>query len=67
MSPSPDLEMRSPAAANGRAKQKIQSSSTEVLAQSLRDFQALKLQNRFALCPATAETVAALAWGVPHD
>jgi hypothetical protein len=46
MSPSPDLEMRSPAAANGRAKQKIQSSSTEVLAQSLRDFQALKMASR---------------------
>jgi hypothetical protein len=58
----PDPEMRSPAAANGRAKS--QSLKPQYSSDTAENFQARKLRRRFSLCQATACTVANLAWGI---
>ena len=59
----PDPEMRSPAAANGRAKSQRHSQPHHP-SDSAEDFQARKLRGLFSFCQATARTVANLAWGV---
>ena len=59
----PNPKMRSPAAANGRAKSQ-ENIHTEDSSLAAFDFQAQKLRRLFSLCQATACTVAHLAFAV---
>jgi hypothetical protein len=62
MSHPPDPEMRSPAAANGRANRKG-SIEPEQNSETLSEVQARSLRRRFALGYYFATTVAQLTWG----
>jgi hypothetical protein len=59
----PDPEMRSPAAANGRAKSQIRNEPHQ-LSEAVFLLQAKKLRRLYSFCHATACTIASLAWGV---
>jgi hypothetical protein len=60
----PDPEMRSPAAANGRASRRGKSRKPEENSDTLSDLQAEKLRRLYSFCQATACTVASLAFAV---
>ena len=57
----PDPEMRSPAAANGRAKSQ-DIINTENITSDAVDFQARRLRGLFSLCRSTAYVIAAPAF-----
>jgi hypothetical protein len=59
----PDAEMRSPAAANGRANRNSNFISLQDSTETVPEFQARSLRQRFALGHHLAVTVAQLAWG----
>lgn len=58
----PDPEMRSPAAANGRASRKV-FMMPEQITEAAFGLQAKMLRRLFSVCQATACTIASLAWG----
>jgi hypothetical protein len=65
MPPPPgDLEMRSPAAANGRANRKTNFKKPEEITETTAAIQARCLVRLYALSLSTASTIVALAYGV---
>jgi hypothetical protein len=59
----PNVEMRNPAAANGRATRKSDFISPQDSTETAPEFQARSLRQPFALGQNLAVTVAQLAWG----
>ena len=65
--PPPGPEMRSPAAANGRANRRMEVSKPEDSSETVRELQAPSLRRPFCFCQATAVTIASLAFaGCPR-
>jgi hypothetical protein len=60
----PDPEMRSPAAANGRANRIANLKKSPKISEAALDVQAQKLRRLYSLCHSTARTISALAFGV---
>jgi hypothetical protein len=60
----PDPEMRSPAAANGRASRKPELKKPEQSTEAASVYQAEKLRRLYSFCQVTAYTIARLAFAV---
>jgi hypothetical protein len=62
----PDPEMRSPAAANGRASRRRKFKEPEEITEGTAEIQARSLRHQFAVGVSLAVSLAPLIWGLPR-